>query len=236
MVFLNTINKFNFQNGGNNQLHESLSNEWLESGQCPIAKSYRAVSSVIPLVTKLMKPPPGLKLRCPPAVVAARAALSRTEFVKNLRPQSLPAKMLAIALLGMAVNIPLGVWREHTTKFSLQWFAAVHAAVPFIGMLRKSVLMPKLAMAITLAASILGQTIGARAERIRLKALEAGKANAVSVETMMAKHGGGGEVDFGIDANRFKVPNKLGNCGELKVWEVIPMKIEGSTGTASVCC
>ncbi|KAJ1695762.1 hypothetical protein LUZ63_012460 [Rhynchospora breviuscula] len=223
------------QHGGGHPLHESLSNEWLETGQCPIAKSYRAVSGVIPLVTKFIQPPPGLKVRCPQAVVAMRAALSRTEFVKTLRPQSLPAKMLAIALLGMAANIPLGVWREHTAKFSLQWFAAVHAAVPFIAMLRKSVLMPKVAMAITLGASILGQTIGSRAERIRLKALEAQKANPVMVETIVAKHDGGNELDFQTGANGMKMPHKLRNCGEVKVWEVIPMKIEGSTGT-SMCC
>ncbi|KAF3336750.1 hypothetical protein FCM35_KLT19336 [Carex littledalei] len=223
------------QNGNNKPSHEALSNEWLEMGQCPLAKSYRAVSGVIPLVTELIKPPPGLKLRCPQAIIAARAALSRTEFVKNLRPQPLPAKMLAIALLGMAANIPLGVWREHTAKFSLQWFAAVHAAVPFIGMLRKCVLMPKLAMAITLGASILGQTIGARAERIRLNALEAQRVNAVTVETMVAKHEGGSELDFGIGANGLTMPSKSGKCGEVKVWEVIPMKIEGSTGPSMVC-
>ncbi|KAJ6712185.1 PROTEIN putative-RELATED [Salix purpurea] len=110
-----------------------------------------------------------MNLRCPPAIVAARAALARTALVKNLRPQPLPAKMLVIALLGMAVNVPLGMWKEHTEKFSLQWFAAVHAAVPFIAMLRKSVLMPKTAMALTIGASILGQIIGSRAERRRLK-------------------------------------------------------------------
>jgi hypothetical protein len=60
----------------------------------------------------------------------------------------------------MATNVvPLGIWREHTHKFSAQWLAAVHAAVPFIGMLRKSVLMPKTAMALTIAASILGQEL-----------------------------------------------------------------------------
>jgi hypothetical protein len=223
-----------FQNGGNKSLHESLSDEWLETGQCPIAKSYRAVSGVIPLVTKFIRPPPGLNLRCPPAVVAVRAALSRTELVKNLRPQPLPAKILAIALLGMAANIPLGVWREHTAKFSLQWFAAVHAAVPFIAMLRKSVLMPKTAMAFTLAASILGQTIGSRAERIRLKALEAQNA-AVTVETMTVKNDGGNKLDLGIGANGLKMLNNFGNCGKVKVWEVVPMKIEGPTGT-NVCC
>ncbi|KAK4368847.1 hypothetical protein RND71_012639 [Anisodus tanguticus] len=114
--------------------------------------------------------PPELKLKCPPAVVAARAALARTAFVKTVRPQPLSSKMLVIGALGMAANIPLGVWREHTEKFSLSWFTAGHAAVPFIAMLRKSVVMPKTAMALTIAASILGQVIGSRAERLRMKA------------------------------------------------------------------
>ena len=148
-----------------------MGNEWLQSGNCPIAKSFRAVSSVLPLVANVLKPPPGMKFRCPPAVVAARAALSKTVFAKSLRPQSLPTKVLVIGMLGMAANVPLGVWREHTEKFSPSWFAAVHAAVPFIAMLRKSVLMPKSAMAFTIAASILGQVIGSRAERYRLKAV-----------------------------------------------------------------
>ncbi|MQL75682.1 hypothetical protein Taro_008068, partial [Colocasia esculenta] len=200
--------------GGKNSSHEATSNEWLETGQCPIAKSYRAVSGVLPLVAKALQPPSGLKLRCPPAVVAVRAALARTAFVKNLRPQPLPAKMLAMALLGMAANVPLGVWREHTEKFSPQWFAAVHAAVPFIGMLRKSVLMPKTAMAITLAASILGQTLGARAERLRLKAIAAGDAAvpATSKRTVVALH-------------------KDGLCGGETSWEPLPLK---AASTASV--
>ena len=43
------------------------------------------------------------------------------------------------------------------------------------------------------------------------------------------------ELDLGIGANGLKMPNNLGNCGKVKVWEVIPAKIEGSTGT-SMCC
>ncbi|XP_057786645.1 uncharacterized protein LOC131004069 isoform X2 [Salvia miltiorrhiza] len=155
--------------GGSSE-HEALGNEWLETGNCPIAKSYRAVSGVLPLVATALRPPPGIKLNCPPAVVAARAALAKTALVKTIRPQPLPAKILVIGCLGIAANIPLGIWREHTRKFSLSWFTAVHAAVPFIAMLRKSVLMPKTAMAITIAGSILGQIIGSRAERLRLKA------------------------------------------------------------------
>ncbi|KAL7109798.1 hypothetical protein ACP275_06G197800 [Erythranthe tilingii] len=165
----------NSSNKGGNSEHEAMSNEWLQKGNCPIAKSYRAVSHVLPLVAKAFKPPPGMKYKCPPAIVAARSALAKTAFAKNLRPQPLPAKVLVIGVLGMAANIPLGIWREHTAKFSPSWFVAVHAAVPFIGMLRKSVLMPKAAMAFTIAASILGQVIGSRAERYRLKAVAARK-------------------------------------------------------------
>lgn len=148
-----------------------MSNDWLQNGNCPIAKSYRAVGSVLPLVAKVLQPPSGIKYKCPPAIVAARSALAKTAFAKNLRPQPLPAKVLVIGMLGMAANVPLGIWREHTEKFSPSWFVAVHAAVPFIGMLRKSVLMPKAAMAFTIGASILGQVIGSRAERYRLKTI-----------------------------------------------------------------
>ncbi|XP_049408875.1 uncharacterized protein LOC125872211 [Solanum stenotomum] len=144
--------------------NEVMGNEWLETGNCPIAKSYRAVSGVLPIVASTFQLPPGMKLKCPPAVVAVRAALAKTVFVKTI---PLFSKMLVIGALGMAANIPLGIWREHTDKFSLSWFTAVHAAVPFIAMLRKSVVMPKTAMALTIAAAVLGQVIGSRAERLR---------------------------------------------------------------------
>ncbi|GER56233.1 E3 ubiquitin-protein ligase RNF5 [Striga asiatica] len=159
--------------------HEALGNEWLEKGNCPIAKSYRAVSHILPLVAASLRPPPGIKLKCPPAVVAARAALARTAFVKSIRPQPLPAKILVIGALGIAANIPLGIW---TTKFSLSWFAAVHVAVPFIAMLRKSVAMPKTAMALTILGSVIGQMIGSRAERIRMR---------VEAERVVGTAGGG---------------------------------------------
>lgn len=197
----------------------------MKNGNCPIAKSYRAVSHVLPLVATAFRPPPGLKLRCPPAVVAARAALARTAFVKNLRPQPLPAKMLAIAALGMAVNVPLGMWKEHTKKFSLSWFAAVHAAVPFIGMLRKSVVMPKSAMALTIAASILGQVIGSRAERIRLKALaEMGKVTTVTASSIAGYNPGQlGDI-------------RAGHCGaEGMVLTSLPVRDVSSTSSANVC-
>ncbi|RXI04021.1 hypothetical protein DVH24_038295 [Malus domestica] len=87
----------------NHEALEALGNEWLQSGSCPIAKSCGAVSSVIPLAAKVLQPPPGMKLKCPPA------ALSRIAFAKNLRPQPFPAKVLVIRSMGMAANVPLGI-------------------------------------------------------------------------------------------------------------------------------
>lgn len=210
------------QDGGSSN-HEALGNEWLEKGNCPIAKSYRAVSGVLPLVATAFQPPPGMKFKCPPAVVAARAALARTALVKTLRPQPLPAKMLVIGILGIAANIPLGIWKEHTRKFSPSWFAAVHASVPFIAMLRKSVLMPKNAMAVTIAGSILGQVIGSRAERLRLKA----KAEKERVAKQVASAGpltgfSSGPVDSSTGVQ----------CGtELIVWD--PLNVKSSRPTSS---
>ncbi|KAK9064116.1 hypothetical protein SSX86_017988 [Deinandra increscens subsp. villosa] len=160
--------------------HEALGEEWLQNGKCPMAKSYRSVTNVLPIMAQAFKLPSGINYRCPPVIVAARAALAKTAFASNLRPQPLPAKVLVIGVMGMAANVPLGIWREHTEKFSPSWFVAVHAAVPFIAMLRKSVLMPKSAMAFTIAASVLGQVIGSRAERYRLKA-KAGSSNEVGI-------------------------------------------------------
>ncbi|KAJ9545481.1 hypothetical protein OSB04_025188 [Centaurea solstitialis] len=201
--------------------HEAMGEEWLKSGNCPIAKSYRAVSNVLPIVAKALKPPSGIKYKCPPAIVAARAALARTAFAKNLRPQPLPAKILAIGVMGMAANVPLGAWREHTEKFSPSWFVAVHAAVPFIAMLRKSVLMPKTAMAFTIAASVLGQVIGSRAERYRLKAIAARPPTVT--ETFV-----GGFDPTGVSVGgSHPVGVTGGHCGEAVEWKSGPLQVAG---------
>ena len=76
------------------------------------------MSHVIPITAKALQPPPSMKFKCLPVVVAAQVALAQTDIVKNLRPQPLPAKMLVIGVLGMATSVSLRIWREHTEKFS----------------------------------------------------------------------------------------------------------------------
>lgn len=82
-------------------------------------------------------------LACPEPIIKMRAALAATKPVKGLRPQALPVKFLAMGVVTALLNVPCGMWREHTEKFSTGWFIAVHATIPFIAMLRKAVIMPK---------------------------------------------------------------------------------------------
>ena len=216
--FFNVSDMFHLIDIQDGSKHEA-GNDWLQNGNCPIAKSYQAVSKVLPLVAKVIQPPAGMKYKCPQVIVEARAAIARTAFAKNLRPQGLPTKVLVIGMMGMAVNVPLGVWREHTEKFSPSWFVAVHAAVPFIAMLRKSVLMPKSAMAFTIAASILGQVIGSRAERYRLKAVAAKKLSAIETSDV-------GSVQLPV------VKSKDRHCGDDAMkWNPASLQLTATSST-----
>ena len=110
--------------------------------------------------------------RCPPVVVAARAAVARTPLAAHLRRKTLPTKLLAVGAMAAVVNVPFGMLRYHTEKYSPQWVLAVHASVPFVSLWRKAATIPKVGIAFTIGAAILGQAMGAELERERL-ALEA---------------------------------------------------------------
>ena len=45
-------------------------------------------------------------------------------------------KLLLIALAVLALNLPFGWWRAGIRRFSLPWFVAVHAPIPFVVALR----------------------------------------------------------------------------------------------------
>lgn len=146
-------------------------------GRAPTNSSARAAAGGVPgcPLRKWLGPVAGLvfnqydKLVCPPAIVSARAALAKTAAVQQLRPQALPVKLVAVAAVVAGVNLPCGAVREHFEKFSVGWFIAVHATIPFVAMLRKAVIMPKYAMVVTIAAAVLGQVVGSRMERMRLQ-------------------------------------------------------------------
>ena len=107
-------------------------------------------------------------LQCPRAIVAGRAFVARMQPVRDLRPQALPVKLATLGVGTSVLNIPFGMWREHTRKFSPEWFLAVHATIPFVAMTRQGIGMPKTVIFLTIGSAILGQALGARLERQRL--------------------------------------------------------------------
>jgi len=44
--------------------------------------------------------------------------------------------LTVISVIVFIMNIPFGYWRSNVTKFSVQWFLAVHIPIPFIVILR----------------------------------------------------------------------------------------------------
>ena len=144
------------------------------SGSCPM----RRVPGFERVLRLCLEWDPAALTRCPPAIVAARAAVARLPAIQALRPQPLPARFAAVAAFTALLNAPCGAVRAHTRKFSWEWVLAVHASIPFIVMLRKALMMPPYAVLVTITAAVLGQAAGSRLEMTRLAtAIETGAAD-----------------------------------------------------------
>lgn len=74
-------------------------------------------------------------------------------------------KVLAVSVLCLLVNIPMGMRRERCRKFSLAWLFWIHASIPLIIALRLWVHLPLIAIPLNIAAAVLGQVIGSRRVR-----------------------------------------------------------------------
>ena len=79
-------------------------------------------------------------------------------------------KILAVSVVCLLVNIPLGRMRERSRKFSWQWILWVHASIPLIIALRIGLHLHLIAIPVNIAAAILGQAIGGGPEKKRRKA------------------------------------------------------------------
>ena len=128
-----------------------------EGGRCPMRKFIEPLGTALPLALGSAS---GVRLHCPRAVVAMRAAIAKLQVVRDLRPKGMHTKSLAMVGTAVVANIPCGMWRKNTKKFSPAWFLAVHATIPFVAMLRKAVLMPPWAILLTVGGAIGGQHVG----------------------------------------------------------------------------
>ena len=77
------------------------------------------------------------------------------------------------ATLSPAMNLPLGFWRANTRRMSLQWFMALHLAVPPIIALRIALDVAFVYVPVLIAIAILGQVACSRlGRRLWHKAIE----------------------------------------------------------------
>jgi len=79
-------------------------------------------------------------------------------------------KILAVSVLCLLINIPMGRMRERTRKFSWQWLFWIHASIPLIIVLRIWLKLHPIAIPINIAAAVLGQLIGGAPEKKRRRA------------------------------------------------------------------
>jgi hypothetical protein len=74
-------------------------------------------------------------------------------------------KIALVSVLCLLLNIPLGMMRERSRKFSLQWILWIHASIPLIIVLRIWLKLHWAAIPINIAAAVLGQFIGGVPEK-----------------------------------------------------------------------
>lgn len=70
-------------------------------------------------------------------------------------------ELIIVLLVSVGLNIPLGMWRARTKKYSLSWFISIHLAVPLIYLLRVSTGLAYWTIPIFVASSLFGQLTGA---------------------------------------------------------------------------
>lgn len=74
---------------------------------------------------------------------------------------------IALFVTSSVLNVPFGMYRTSTERFSVPWFFAIHAPVPFVILLRRSRFLVSLsrrgALPISLLGALTGQLGGGRA-------------------------------------------------------------------------
>ncbi|MDT3699133.1 MAG: hypothetical protein RO469_06855 [Thermincola sp.] len=75
------------------------------------------------------------------------------------------SKLLIAGIVGFAallLNIPMGYWRSMVKKYSVQWFLAIHLAVPVIFLLRIKAGLGYVYIPGLILFAVAGQIIGGR--------------------------------------------------------------------------
>jgi len=73
--------------------------------------------------------------------------------------------VLFVSAFSFLINIPLGIWREHYKRLSLQWLVVLHLSVPIIIILRIYLKVSPYFIPLFIALAISGQLLGVRMKR-----------------------------------------------------------------------
>lgn len=74
-------------------------------------------------------------------------------------------KLLAVTLIALTMNIPLGYLRQNCEKFTFAWYFYVHISIPVIVFLRVKAGFNWHYIPVTLAAAVAGQLVGGAINR-----------------------------------------------------------------------
>lgn len=80
-------------------------------------------------------------------------------------------RILAVSVICLLVNLPMGRMRERSRKFSWPWLCWVHASIPLIIALRIAWKLHPIAIPINIAAAVAGQLLGGRPEKHKRRAV-----------------------------------------------------------------
>jgi ABC-type spermidine/putrescine transport system permease subunit I len=69
---------------------------------------------------------------------------------------------VGVALFCVAINLPFGRWRSRQRRFSVTWFALIHAPVPLIIILRLWLHADVVFIPLFIGCSVLGQYLGGK--------------------------------------------------------------------------
>lgn len=73
-----------------------------------------------------------------------------------------PLIALVVSSITIVLNVPMGYWRNAVRKYSVQWFLAIHLAVPLIFLVRVKAGLGLIYVLVLIVSALLGQLIGGR--------------------------------------------------------------------------
>ncbi len=79
------------------------------------------------------------------------------------------ALLLIMIAFAFVLNLPFGYWRGKTRKFSFKWFLYIHLPIPFVVIFRLLAGFSMKIVPIMLVASVAGQVLGARIDRLKCR-------------------------------------------------------------------